>query len=297
MSSSDHREVKGRNRPSDVRRQPGRGVGDVDSGNVTHGKHTVPLDNAVRDMNDKTVTLRRYRADMSIDVTDATFQTEVIDRSANTTVIVDLWAPWCGPCRTLGPILENAINATNGQVVLAKVNVDENPGVSQAFQVQSIPAVYALKEGQVVDGFVGAESEQKIQQFVAGLLPSVTESAVADLVRAGDEASLRSALELDPSNEDAIVALAEMLVTQGLADEALAFLARIPENERTRKVAASARLSEKPIDDYDAKLDSLLDRVKGDDEIRQEFVDILELMGADDPRTAVYRKKLTARLF
>lgn len=234
---------------------------------------------------------------MSIDVTDATFQTEVIDRSENTTVIVDLWAPWCGPCRTLGPILENAINATNGQVVLAKVNVDENPGVSQAFQVQSIPAVYALKAGQVVDGFVGAESEHKIQQFVAGLLPSVTENAVAELVQAGDEASLRSALELDPSNEDAIVALAEMLVKQGLADEALALLARIPESERTRKVAASARMSEKPIDDYDAKLDSLLDRVKGDDEIRQEFVDILELMGAEDPRTAVYRKKLTARLF
>ena len=104
-------------------------------------------------------TVSRYRADMAIDVTDATFQTEVIDRSKTAAVVVDLWAPWCGPCRTLGPILEKVTDATNGEVVLVKVNVDENPGVSQAFQVQSIPAVYALKNGEVVDGFVGAHPE------------------------------------------------------------------------------------------------------------------------------------------
>ncbi|MEZ5249468.1 MAG: thioredoxin domain-containing protein [Ilumatobacteraceae bacterium] len=79
----------------------------------------------------------------AIDVTDVTFQSEVIDRSMTTPVVVDLWAEWCGPCRTIGPILERVTDATDGQVVLAKVNVDENPGVSQAFQVQSIPAVYA----------------------------------------------------------------------------------------------------------------------------------------------------------
>ena len=89
---------------------------------------------------------------MSIDVTDATFQAEVIDRSYEVPVVIDLWAPWCGPCRTLGPILEKVIDATNGQVVLAKVDTDQNPGIARAFQVQSIPAVYALQNGQPVDG-------------------------------------------------------------------------------------------------------------------------------------------------
>ena len=85
------------------------------------------------------VRYSRYRADMAIDVTDATFQTEVVDRSNAAAVVVDLWAPWRGPCRTISPILEKVTDATNGEVILAKVNIDENPGVSQAFQVQSIP--------------------------------------------------------------------------------------------------------------------------------------------------------------
>ncbi len=234
---------------------------------------------------------------MALDVTDATFQTEVIDRSEHVVVIVDLWAPWCGPCKTISPILERTTEATGGAVVLAKVNVDENPGVSQAFQVQSIPAVYAMRAGQVVDGFVGAQPEHLIEQFIASLLPTEAETELSSLIAAGDEISLRAALEIDPGHEDAIVALAELLVEAGSADEALALLARIPESERTRKVAAAARLSEKPTDDYDSQLIALLDRVKGDDEARQEFVDILELMGHDDPRTAVFRKQLTARLY
>ncbi len=233
----------------------------------------------------------------AIDVTDVTFQSEVIDRSMHTAVIVDLWAEWCGPCRTIGPILERVTDATQGKVVLAKVNVDENPAISQAFQVQSIPAVYALKGGQVVDGFVGAYPEHVIEQFVASLLPSQEDEQVARLLAAGDEASLRQALELEPANEDVIVALAELLVEQEQADEALHLLARIPETERTRKVAAAARLSLRPADDYDARLTELLDRVKGDDEARQQFVDILELMGPDDPRTAQYRRQLTNRLY
>jgi putative thioredoxin len=234
---------------------------------------------------------------MAVDVTDATFQTEVVERSMTTPVVVDLWAPWCGPCRTIGPILEKATDATGGKVVLAKVNVDENPAISQAFKVQSIPAVYAMSGGQVVDGFVGAYPEHVIEQFVGALMPSEEAQLVDSLIARGDEASLRQALTIEPANEDAIVQLGTLLVEQGHTEEALALLARIPETERTRKVAAAARLATAPDDDYDTQLASLLGQVKVDDAARQQFVDILELMGPDDPRTAKYRRQLTARLY
>jgi len=234
---------------------------------------------------------------MAIDVTDATFQTDVVDRSMSTVVIVDLWAEWCGPCKTLGPIIESVVDSTNGQAVLVKVDIDANPGIAQAFRVQSIPAVFALKDGQVVDGFVGALPEHEVREFVEKLLPSDSENMVAAMVAMGDEGSLRAALQIDPANEDAIVALAELLIARGESEEALGLLARIPENDRTRVVAAKARLGFVPDDDHDATLTGLLEQVKTDDEARQQFVDILELMGPNDPRTAGYRKQLTQRLF
>ncbi len=231
------------------------------------------------------------------DVTDATFESDVVEKSKTVPVVVDLWAPWCGPCRTLGPIIEKVVDATGGEVALVKVNVDENPAISQAFRVQSIPAVYALRDGQVVDGFVGAYPEHEVQRFVDSLLPTAAQSETAQLVDLGDEDSLRQALEIEPGNEDAIVALGELLVDRGDGEEALALLERIPESERTRRVAAAARLGDAPSDDYDARLDELLERVKIDDDARQAFVDILELMGPDDPRTADYRRRLTAQLY
>ncbi len=234
---------------------------------------------------------------MAIDVSDATFEAEVIQRSMTTPVVVDLWAEWCGPCRTLGPILERVVAATGGQVVMAKVDVDQNPGIAQAFRVQSIPAVYAVVDGQVVDGFLGAQPEHLVQQFVDSLLPSEEDDGVSALLAAGDEASLRQALALRPDSEDAIVALGELLLARGEVDEVLALVARIPDSERTRRLAAAARLQLPPDDDHDATLTALLDRVKADDEARQQFVDILELMGPDDPRTAQYRRKLASRLY
>jgi putative thioredoxin len=233
----------------------------------------------------------------AIDVTDATFQTEVIDKSRDVPVVVDLWAPWCGPCKTLGPIIEKVIDETGGKVVLAKVNVDENPALSQAFKVQSIPAVYAMKDGAVVDGFMGSYPEHAVKEFVDALLPSQEEVAVAELLAAGDEGSLRIALSMEPANEDVIVALAELRIVAGDREEALALLGRIPESERTRPVAALARIGETPDDDYDDQLTALLDQVRDDDDARQRYVDLLELMGPTDPRTADYRRKLTSRLF
>jgi putative thioredoxin len=232
-----------------------------------------------------------------VDVTDETFEAEVIEKSKEVPVVVDLWAPWCGPCKTLGPIIEKVVESTGGKVVLTKVNVDENPAVSQAFRVQSIPAVYALKDGAVVDGFMGAYPEHAVQQFVDSLVPSEEEQTVKSLIEAGDEASLRLALSMEPTNEDAIVGLAEILVSEGSNDEALELLAKIPETDRTRKVAASARVGDEPQDAYDHELNELLAKVKVDDEARQRFVDILELMGNDDPRTADYRRRLTAQLY
>jgi putative thioredoxin len=234
---------------------------------------------------------------MAIDVTDATFQTEVIERSNEVPVVVDLWAPWCGPCRTLGPIIEKVVDATDGEVALVKVNVDENPQVSAAFQVQSIPAVYALRDGKVVDGFIGAYPEEAVRQFVESLRPTPAETEVSKLIAAGDEASLRGALELEPGNEAAVVALAGLLIERGDSEDALALLARVPESERVRQLAAQARLGQAANDDYDAQLRALLNQVKDDEEARQAYLDILEVMGPDDPRTANYRKQLTSRLF
>lgn len=233
----------------------------------------------------------------AIDVTDATFETDVLAKSNEVPVVVDLWAEWCGPCKTLGPILEKVIDATDGKVVLAKIDVDANPALNQAFKVQSIPAVYAMKNGAVVDGFMGAYPESAVQEFVDKLLPSQEEVAVSELLAAGDEGSLRLALSMEPANEDVIVALGELLVANGQNDEALELLSRIPESDRTRHVAASARIGEVPDDDHDETLTALLDQVKTDDDARQQFVDILELMGPDDPRTADYRRQLTLRLY
>src|SRR5579872_5443955 len=150
------------------------------------------------------------------DVTDATFATDVIERSRTVPVVVDLWAEWCGPCKTLGPILEKVVGETNGAVQLAKVDIDANPRVAQAFAVQSIPAVFALRDGQVVDQFVGAVPEGVVREFVERLAPGA--SVVDQLVATGDEASLRQALEVDASNAGVAVALAELLRTSERLD-------------------------------------------------------------------------------
>ncbi len=237
-----------------------------------------------------------------MDVTDATFEADVLERSAQIPIVVDLWASWCGPCRTLGPILEKVVGETEGTVELVKVDVDANPRVAATFQVQSIPAVYAISDRKVVDSFVGALPEPQVRQWVAKLAPEPSE--VDRLVAAGDEASLRQAMQLEPANDIVAVALAALLVatdTPAGKDEALTLLQRVPETAETRHLAAQARVGDEVTEvggeDVTSKLDALLERVKGDDEARRQFVDLLEVLGPDDPRTAGYRKALTTRLF
>lgn len=236
-----------------------------------------------------------------IDVTDATFETDVIEASHNAVIVVDLWAEWCGPCKTLGPILETVIAETDGKVVLAKVDVDANPATSQAFQVQSIPAVYAMKDGKVLDGFVGAQGEPAVREFIERLLPSDAEVEIEALLAAGDEESLLKVLELVPDHHVAVPAVAELLVGRGENEMALELLQRVPETADVRRIAALARTGGEAVpaadDELDAKLTALLDRVKADEDARQEFVDLLEVMGPADPRTADYRKQLSMRLF
>ena len=231
------------------------------------------------------------------DVTDATFETAVVRRSETVPVVVDLWAEWCGPCKQLGPILDKVIAETDGAVELAKVDVDANPAVAQAFQVQSIPAVYAMKDGRVVDGFMGAQGEAQVREFVQRLVPTPEQSEVERLLEIGDVPSLNRAYELEPDNPAVLTALAGRLIEEGQAEQGLALLDKIPETPETRRLRAVARTGGDPVDDIDATLAQLLLTVKIDDDARQKFVDLLEVLGPDDPRTADWRRKLSTALF
>src|SRR3954466_14890303 len=152
-----------------------------------------------------------------IDVTEQTFEAEVVERSKSVPGVVDFWAAWCGPCRMLGPVLEQAAAAREGDVVLAKLDTDANPELARAFRIQGIPAVKAFRDGRVVDEFVGAQPPANVERFFDGLVPSEADALVA----AGDEASLRRAVELEPTRADAAVPLARTLLARGDTDEAL----------------------------------------------------------------------------
>lgn len=233
-----------------------------------------------------------------IDVTDATFAAAVIERSMTVPVVVDLWAEWCGPCKTLGPILEKVIDETGGAVELAKVDVDANPQVSQAFKVQSIPAIFAIHQGQIVDSFVGALPEKAVREFVEKLAPG---ASVGDqLVDAGDEASLRSALALDANNVDAAIALGDLLRQSDRFDEAEAALEPFAQLLAAKTVLARLRLQRSGVSlegDVDLTLEHLLEQIAVDAGAKDHLLEILDALGPDDPRYVTYRRRLASRLY
>ena len=232
------------------------------------------------------------------DVTDATFGVAVMERSMTVPVVVDLWASWCQPCKTLGPILEKVIGETSGAVELAKVDVDANPDVAQAFNAQSIPAVFAIFEGKIVDSFVGALPEPAVREFIEKLAPGAT--LVDQLVDKGDEVSLRGALELDASNVDAAVALGELLRTSDRLDEALEVLTPFEHVLAAKTVLARVRLQQSGVSiegDVDLTLEHLLEQAKTDPSARTNLLEMLDALGPEDARYVSFRRRLANLLY
>ena len=232
------------------------------------------------------------------DVTDATFGTAVMERSMTVPVVVDLWAEWCGPCKTLGPIIEKVIEETGGAVELAKVDVDSNPQIAQAFNVQSIPAVFAIHEGKIVDSFVGAFPESTVREFIEKLAPGA--SKVDELVSEGDETSLRAALELDATNLDAAVALGDLLRRADRLDDADAALKPFENVLAAKTVLARIRLQRSGVSlegDLDLTLEHLLEQSSSENSAKDSLLEILDALGPEDPRYVSYRRKLASRLY
>ncbi|QOF69234.1 thioredoxin [Aminobacter sp. SR38] len=192
-------------------------------------------------------------AELIKDTTTAAFSADVIQESRKQPVLVDFWAPWCGPCKQLTPVIERVVQAAGGRVKLVKMNIDDHPAIAGQLGIQSIPAVIAFKNGQPVDGFMGAVPESQIRDFIDkiagkdGGQPQIAEAlaAAAEAREAGDlQTAVQiydAVLEQVPDNIDAIAALADILFESGDVEGANEVLARAPDDKKSAAALVSVR--------------------------------------------------------
>ncbi|GAA4529906.1 tetratricopeptide repeat protein [Amycolatopsis samaneae] len=271
-------------------------------------------------------------SDAVIEVTEATFQAEVVERSLRQLVIVDLWAEWCGPCKQLSPVLERLAGESNGAWVLAKVDVDANPRIAQLFGAQSIPTIVAIGAGQPVDAFSGALPEPEIRKWLGALmdalrdkLPSITaaeqgggaggpveepedprfteaEAAFEQGDFAAAQAAYERILDVEPANELAKTALAQVKFTaraEAAAPDALAKADADPSDVAAQLAAADLEVAEQQVEAGFARLIATVRRTAGEErnKVREHLVALFDLFDPADERVMKARRDLASALF
>ena len=272
-----------------------------------------------------------------IDATEANFQAEVLDRSFQVPVLLDLWADWCEPCKQLSPILEKLANEAAGSWLLAKIDVEANQRIAQMLQVQSIPTVFAVIGGQLVPGFQGALPEAQVREFIAALLQAAQQAGLSGPVATGAaEPTAEAAAEPAGPPEDERFTAAEQALEDGdfdlaaeryqailtsnrptprpswrcgrsgcssgcprLPADAMSAADAQPDDVETQLAAADAELANNQVEAAFSRLIGLVRRLRGEDRtpVRDRLVEYFELLGPDDPRVGPARRELANALF